>query len=213
LPHLLPAGVDMNTGEPAFGLPNQASLALGALCFLAMSGEGAVLDWSALHLEGELGMSPEFAAIGFAAFSATMAAGRFTGDWMRGHFGAVILVRVSAFVAAAGLTLALLAPIPALAIAGFAIVGLGVANLVPVLFGAAGALPGQSSGSAIAAVATMGYMGFLAGPPVIGLVAEQTSLQLALGLVVLACIIIGVAAAAASPAGNPAVAQPGLEPL
>lgn len=213
LPQLLPASVDMNSGEAAFGLPNQFTLALGALCFLAMSGEGAVLDWSALHLEGGLGMSPEFAAIGFAAFSATMAAGRFTGDWMRGHFGAVTLVRASAFVAAAGLALALTVPVPALAVVGFAIVGLGVANIVPVLFGAAGALPGQSSGSAIAAVATMGYMGFLAGPPVIGLVAEQTSLALALGLVVLACIVIGLAASAASPAGKPAAAQPGLEPL
>jgi hypothetical protein len=78
-----------------------------------------------------------------------------------------------------------------------------MANLVPVLYGAAGAVPNQASGSAIAAVATMGYMGFLSGPPLIGFVAEATSLPLALTLIVLACILVGMAAAAASPAGRP----------
>jgi MFS family permease len=203
LPQLLPAGVDIRSEGPAFALPGRASLALGALCFLAMTAEGAVLDWSALHLEGSFRISPEYAAIGFAAFSATMAIGRFSGDWMRSRFGAVALVRASAFVAAAGLALALAVPDPALAVTGFAIVGFGMANLVPVLYGAAGALPNQASGSAIAAVATMGYMGFLSGPPLIGFVAEATSLPLALTLIVFACILVGMAAAAASPAGRP----------
>jgi MFS family permease len=206
LPHLLPADVDIRSDGPAFALPGKASLALGALCFLAMTSEGAILDWSALHLEGGLDVGPEYAAIGFAAFSATMAAGRFTGDWMRSHFGAVALVRASAFVAAAGLALTLTVPVPALAVAGFAIVGFGMANLVPVLYGAAGALPGQASGSAIAAVATMGYAGFLTGPPVIGFIAEATNLAMALGLVVVACAVIGFAAHAASPAGAPKAA-------
>lgn len=205
LPHLLPAGVDLRPEGPAFALPGKASLTLGALTFLAMSAEGAVLDWSGLQLQGSHSVGPEYAAIGFAAFSTTMAAGRFSGDWMRSHFGPVALVRASAFVAAVGLALALAAPMPALAVAGFAIVGFGMANLVPVLYGAAGALPDQASGSAIAAVATMGYTGFLAGPPLIGFVAEATSLPIALGLVVLACIVIAISAAAASPAGKPSV--------
>ena len=200
LMHLLPAGVDLRSEGPAFAFPGKASLALGALTFLAMTSEGAVLDWSALHLEGGLDVSAEYAAIGFAAFSATMAAARFAGDWLRAEIGAVTLVRVSAFLAAAGLALALIAPGPALAVAGFAIVGLGMANLVPVLYGAAGALPGQVPGAAIAAVATMGYTGFLSGPPLIGFVAEWTSLAGALGLIVLACVVIGFCATAASPA-------------
>jgi MFS family permease len=206
LPHLLPADVDVRSEGPAFALPGKASLALGALTFLAMTAEGAVLDWSALLLESDRGVSPEFAAIGFAAFSATMAAGRFTGDWMRARFGAVALVRASAFVAAAGLALAISTPLPGLAVAGFAVVGFGMANLVPVLYGAAGALPGESTGRAIAAVATMGYTGFLSGPPLIGFAAQATSLPLALGLIVLACLLIGWAANAASPAGKPSPA-------
>ena len=206
LPHLLPAGVDIRSEGPAFALPGKTSIALGALTFLAMTSEGAILDWSALHLEGSFRIGPEYAAVGFAAFSATMAAGRFSGDWMRSRFGGVALVRGSAFLAAAGLALALVVPSPAMAVLGFAVVGLGMANLVPVLYGAAGALPNQSTGSAIAAVATMGYMGFLSGPPLIGFVAEATSLQLALGLIVLACVLVGLAAAAAAPAGQPAPA-------
>jgi len=208
VPHLLPASVDVRNEGPAFALPNKASLALGALTFLAMVSEGAILDWSALHLEGSLELSPELAAVGFAAFSATMAAGRFSGDWMRSHFGPVALVRGSAMLAAAGLAVALTVPSATVAVLGFAVVGLGMANLVPVLYGAAGALPGQSSGSGIAAVATMGYSGFLAGPPLIGFVAEATGLAAALGLVVLACVAVGIAAAAASSAAIPARPRP-----
>jgi MFS family permease len=199
LPHLLPAEADMRGSGPAFALPGRYSLVLGGLTFLAMISEGAVLDWSALHMKENSGVSAGVAALGFAAFSATMAAGRFTGDWMRAHFGAVPLVRASGILAAAGLAMALLAPNPALAVLGFAIVGLGMANLVPVLYGAAGALPGEAAGPAIAAVATMGYFGFLSGPPLIGFLAHGTSLTLALGLIVIACLVIAFAASAAVP--------------
>ena len=90
-------------------------------------------------------------------------------------------------------------PVPALAVAGFGVVGLGMSNLVPIFFGAAGRIPGQSAGTGIAAVATMGYAGFLSGPPLIGLVAEATNLTIALGLIVLACVLVGVGATAAAP--------------
>jgi hypothetical protein len=88
-------------------------------------------------------------------------------------------------------------PLPIVAVAGYALVGLGVANLVPVFFGAAGSLPGQASGHSIAAVATLGYAGFLVGPPLIGFVADLTSLSAALGLLGLACLTISAAAQAA----------------
>jgi MFS family permease len=197
--YLLPAGVDQGGGGSAFALPNKATLGLGLLTYLALTSEGAVLDWSGIHLRERLEVSAGMAATGFAAFSATMAAGRFAGDWLRGHVGAVALVRASAFLSAAGLALALLAPVPALAVVGFAVVGLGMSNLVPIFFGAAGRIPGQSAGTGIAAVATMGYAGFLSGPPLIGLVAEATSLTIALGLIVLACILVGLGARAAAP--------------
>ena len=129
-----------------------------------------------------------------------MAAGRFAGDWLRGHFGGVVLVRVSAYIAAAGMVVALVSPFFPLAVVSFAVVGIGIANLVPVFFGAAGRLPGQA-GSAIAAVATMGYAGFLCGPPMIGFAAHATgSLAVALGLIVVALVLVGAGATAVAPA-------------
>jgi MFS family permease len=195
--NLLPSACDnAGGGGAAFARPGKATLGLGALCFLAMTSEGAVLDWSALHLKTSLALGAGIAATGFAAYSATMAAGRLVGDRLRGHVGAVALVRMGALVAAFGLAAALAVPVPALAVGGFALVGLGLSNLVPIFLGAAGRIPGQAPGTAIAAVATMGYCGFLAGPPLVGFAAEATSLATALGLIVLACILISIGAAA-----------------
>jgi hypothetical protein len=203
LVHFLPSGVDNAGGGAAFVRPSKATVGLGALCFLAMTSEGAVLDWSALHLKTTLALGPGLAATGFAAFCATMAIGRFLGDWLRGHVGAVVLVRASALVAAFGLAVAVAMPAPILAVCGFAVVGLGLSNLVPIFIGAAGRIPGQAPGTAIAAVATLGYSGFLIGPPLIGFAAEATSIALALGMIVLACLLIGVCAAAVGPAERP----------
>lgn len=198
--HLLPTTTDGGNVGTSIALPNKATLGIGILCFLCMTAEGAVLDWGALHLRSNLEVGPGLAATGFAAFSAAMAGGRLSGDWLRGHFGATQLVRWSAYLAAAGLVVALFVPSPPVAIAGFALVGLGLANLVPVFFGAAGRIPGQSPGAAIAALATIGYSGFVVGPPFIGFVADATSLRTALGLIVLACLAIAFAARIADPA-------------
>lgn len=196
----LPATIDRGNVGTAIALPNKATLGIGALCFLCMTSEGAVLDWGALHLRSSLNATPGLAATGFAAFSASMAISRFSGDWLRARVGAVMLVRGSAWLAAAGLVIALIVPWPLAAVGGFAMVGLGLANLVPVFFGAAGRIPGQSPGAAIAALATIGYSGFVVGPPVIGFVADLTSLAFALGLIVLACVVIALAAGITEPA-------------
>lgn len=196
LAFLLPTASDGSKGGAAFVLPGRRTFGLGVLCFLCMSTEGAVTDWGALHLRDSLGLAPGPAATGFAAFAASMAAARFGGDRLRAALGSVLLVRASALLAAVGLLVALLVPVPAVAIAGYALVGIGVANLVPVFFGAAGRLPGQAAGTGIAAVATMGYGGFLFGPPLIGFVADLTSLTVALGSLVLASLAIAVAARA-----------------
>jgi len=204
----LPAAADGTEGGMRIALPNRATLGLGVLCFLCMTAEGAVLDWGALHLRTGLNVGPALAATGFAAFSASMAAGRLLGDWLRGHFGAVPLVRGSALLATAGLTVVLIVPWPLVALTGFAMVGLGLANLVPVFFGAAGNIPGQTPGAAIAALATIGYSGFVVGPPCIGIIADATSLRIALGLVVLACFAIALAAGIVEPGRHkPAVAE------
>ncbi len=190
--HLLPGRVDVGDAGPHFVLPTRAALGFGVLAFLVLMTEGAILDWSAAWLRGDLGASPSMAATAFAAFSAAMAAGRFGGDHLRRRFGAEILVRGSACVAAAGLALALLLATPFAAVVGFACAGLGLANTVPVLFGAAGRLPGQQPGAAIAATASIGYLGFLVGPPLIGFAAQATTLGLALGILVLATAIVAI---------------------
>jgi fucose permease len=141
-------------------------------------------DWSAVYLRNYLGTGAGFAAAGYAAFSLTMALGRFTGDRAVAAYGPVRLARRSALIAAAGLGVALAIGHPIAAIAGFACVGLGLSNQVPLLFRAAARSPGISPGVGIASVSTAGYFGFLAGPPVIGLMAELTGLPTALGLVV-----------------------------
>ena len=194
LAFFLASTIDRGSAGTRIALPNKATLGIGALCFLGMVAEGAVLDWGALHLRSSLDVGPGVAATGFAAFSASMAASRFSGDWLRGRVGSVALVRWSGALAGAGIIVALLAPWPVLAIIGFAAVGLGLANLVPVLFGAAGRIPGQTPGAAIAALATIGYAGFLVGPPIIGFVADATSLTLALGLIFVACAVITLTA-------------------
>jgi MFS family permease len=194
LAFFLSSTIDRGSAGTKMALPNKATLGIGILCFLGMVSEGAVLDWGALHLRGSLDVGAGVAATGFAAFSASMAASRFSGDWLRSRVGSIALVRWSGCFAAAGIIVALVAPWPILAIAGFAAVGLGLANLVPVLFGAAGRIPGQAPGAAIAALATIGYAGFLVGPPVIGLIADATSLTLALGLIFVACATIALAA-------------------
>ncbi|MEO1017202.1 MAG: MFS transporter [Pseudomonadota bacterium] len=191
LPRLLPASFDLRSeNNTTLRLPDRALLGLGALAFFALMAEGSILDWGALLLQEEAGANPSIAALGFAAFSLTMAASRFSGDFIRHRVGLTTLVRSSALVAATGLTIGLLFQWPIVVIFGFAVTGLGLANLVPVLFTAAGSVSSQSPGNAIAAVATLGYLGFLAGPPMIGFLAEATNLIWGLSLVAVACVII-----------------------
>lgn len=209
LPRLLPGSIDAGHAGTTFAWPDRLTIGLGALAFLALMSEGAVLDWSAAYLREQLGASPGLAGMGFAAFSATMAIARFGGDWLRHRLGSVWLVRGSALLAAMGLALGLILGTPLAGVVGFACAGFGLGNAVPVLFGAAGRLPGVAPGTAIAAVATTGYTGFLAGPPLIGFAAEVTSLRLALGLVVLACGVVAVFAGGARTAD---VGERGVSP-
>lgn len=166
-------------------------LALGALAFCGLFGEGAMADWSALLLERTTGAAPAAAALGYAAFSVAMTAGRLAGDAVVARAGGARTLRASGLLAAAGLALALLAPYgPALV--GCAVVGLGYANLVPVLFSASGRRAGSTG---VAAVSTLGYSGFVVGPPVIGRLAQAAgSLPAALAVVAVLGLVIAVGA-------------------
>jgi fucose permease len=168
---------------PALVRPPRALLGLGFLAFVGLLAEGAMADWSAVYLHDTLGASAALAAVGFAAFSLAMAAGRFAGDAATRRVGPRAVLRASGAVAAAGLGSALLVGRPAAGIAGCALVGLGIANIVPILFSAAARGSGVEPGRALAAVATIGYLGFLCGPPLIGAVAEVAGLTVGLALV------------------------------
>jgi len=171
--------------------PSRALLGLGALAFLALMAEGAMGDWAAVFLREYRSAGMDGAATGFAGFSLAMASGRFGGDWVRRRWGAPILLRVGGFAAGIGMAIALIAPGLVLSVLGFTLFGLGAANMIPVLFGAAGRTQGMTPGLGIAAVATTGYAGLLAGPPLIGMTAELVGLRLA--LVAILCSVLAVA--------------------
>ena len=191
---LLPAKHDVQPERARAVRPTGALVGLGAIAFLALLAEGAVGDWSAVYLQHSLGAAPSTAALGFAGFSLAMALGRFCGDGLARRFSDAALVRASTVLGAVGLGAALAVGTPAIGIAGFACVGFGIANLVPIVFRTAGALPGLAASESIAAVGTAGYVGLLAGPPVIGFAAEALTLGGALGLIVAALGWIAVVA-------------------
>lgn len=180
---------------PKPGWPRDPRLyVLGLMALGCMVPEGAVLDWAALYLVQELGAAETASGLGFAAFSGAMAIMRFAGDGVRNRFGAVRVLRVSALVAAAGLLAGAVAPSPALAVAAFALAGLGIANTVPIVLSAAGNHPGAPQGTGIATVAMMGYSGILLAPSIIGVVAEATGFRLTYGALALVLLAVALAA-------------------
>jgi MFS family permease len=199
---LLPAQTEVQgTGKGvAFAFPTRALLALGLVAFCVVLGEGAMADWSAIYLTSTLHTGAGLAAAGYAAFSVMMALGRGGGDRLTARLGPMAMVRLGGLVAAVGLTLALTGLWVPIAILGFGLVGAGFSVLFPLTLSAAGRTSKQASGTAIAAVATCGYMGFLVGPPVIGFIADALSLRIALGVVVVLSLL---ATATARAVGDP----------
>lgn len=147
---------------------------LGLAALFGMIPEGAVLDWAALYLQRELGSSVAAASLAYAGFSGAMALMRFSGDAIRNRFGAVATMRVSCLIAGLGLVGAGLAPAAPLSIAFFAVAGLGIANVVPIAFSAAGNQPGLAPGVGMSVATTMGYSGILVAPSAIGFIGERT---------------------------------------
>ena len=174
-------------------LPSLLALLVGMMALFSMIPEGAVLDWSALYLQQELGASVEAAGFAFAAFSATMAVMRFSGDAIRDRLGAVLTLRLSTVVAGTGLLTAAFAGSVPVAALGFALAGLGIANMVPIAFSAAGNLPGLAAGVGISAVSFMGYSGLLFAPSLIGFIAKHTGLgPIYVGLPLLYIVVLAL---------------------
>lgn len=176
--------------------PRGILLWMGVLTGLCMVAEGAMYDWSALFVHQELKTDAATGALGFAAFSAAMAIGRLFGDRIRERLTSVALMRASGGLAAIGMALALTAAAPWAALAGFMLVGLGLANVVPVMFAASAQVSGVSPAHGVAAVSSVGYLGFMVGPPLIGLLASGSSLTAALWTVALFAVLTAVAARA-----------------
>ncbi|WP_433475130.1 MFS transporter [Spirillospora sp. CA-142024] len=180
--------------ERAVRLPPRPLWGIGAIAFCGAVAEGAMADWTAIYLRDALRSTTAVAPLGYAAFSATMLIGRFSGDALRGRFTPRRIITTGSVIAAAGLAGGLSVPRPAAAVAGFAIVGLGVSIIAPVAFEAAARGPLLPPARALSAVATMAYTGFLVGPPLLGFVASATSLRSALSLVAVLCAVAAVMA-------------------
>jgi predicted MFS family arabinose efflux permease len=182
--------------------PPRALLILGAAAFCTLLAEGSAADWSAAYLSQSVGVSAAVAALGYTAFSLAMATSRTFGDRVNRRFGPVALARAGGGLAAIGLGSGLAAGSAPIALAGFIAMGAGLGVVVPILFRAAGSTPGVSASIGVAAVSTIGWLGFLAGPPAIGFAAGAVGLRTALVLVVVAILTLVVLARAAAPIGS-----------
>jgi predicted MFS family arabinose efflux permease len=189
---LLPYG-NRETGDmPLFVLPRGITAFIGLLCFLVFLSEGAVLDWSAILLIQLHDVDEASAGYGYAVFAAAMTVGRLSGDWILRTFGGRRVIVTGGAVAAAGFLLAVFAPSQALAYVGFLVVGAGAANIVPVLFTAAGRQTQMPPSLAISAITTLGYAGILVGPAAIGFLAHYLGLAAAFTLVASGLVFVAV---------------------
>jgi MFS family permease len=171
-------------------------LLLSAIGFCMLLSEGAIADWTAVYLRSVLRADPGTAAYGYAVFSAAMAVFRLLGDAITTRLGRAATVRAGALTGALGLVVVIAAQQPAWSFPGFALTGAGFSVIVPLVFGSGGRVPGVHPGAGIATVTGLGYLGFLAGPPTIGFLAQAVGLRFALILVVAMCIVAAALAGA-----------------
>lgn len=182
--------------SPVFSFPHRSLWLLGLIALCTAVGEGAMNSWSALYMNSHLYTSEQFAALGYATFSLAMLTGRFQGDRFVRMWGPARLIRRSGSLAAIGLGIATFIDQPFSMMVGFIAVGLGLSVVYPLVFSAAGNHPTLPRGRAVAGTATVGYTGFLAGPPVLGWIAEGTSMRSIMFIVALLCAMAAILAPA-----------------
>jgi MFS family permease len=181
LVHDKPLSKDKDT--PAFRLPNAAMISIGVIAFCSMLGEGAMADWSTNYMENIAKAGQGIAPLGLSAFALAMTIGRIFGDSARVKFGDRSLMITCGLIALAGVTVAILFIHPFVVIGGFFIVGIGLSVIVPIAYSIAGSTKDLPPGVGLAMVTTVGYSGFLFGPPIIGFLADSFTLRYALILV------------------------------
>lgn len=173
-----------------FVWPNIALLRIAVLASFGLLAEGAIADWASVYLHSNVGVTLPLAAAGYAAYAVAMAAARFSGDWLAQRYSGKNILHGSGLLIAAGLSCTMLSHSWWPAVIGLMLAGIGIANIVPVIWGVAGRDTRMGAGPAISATATIGYCGFLTGPPIIGSLAVLVGLRQALGVIVLAGIIV-----------------------
>jgi predicted MFS family arabinose efflux permease len=189
---MLPAQGNGAQGEAHFAWPHGALLVIGLLIFSGMLAEGVMYNWSVLYVKQELGTSQDRAALAYVAFAGATAVARFGGDVIRVRFSERAMLLVGPLMAALAMGVVLLLARPWVAIAGFALVGAGLATIVPILYNAATRVPGVSRAAAIASVSSIGYLGFMAGPPILGGIAHATTLTVAMATLIVASLVLAV---------------------
>lgn len=207
--------LDVHPGDPAAGVhfawPTGALGVIGLLICSGMLAEGVMYNWSVLYVKQELGTPQDRAALAYVAFAGATAITRFGGDALRARLSERTMLLAGPALAAGAMGLVLFVARPWMAFVGFALVGTGLATIVPILYNAATRVPGVSRAAAIASVSSIGYLGFLIGPPIVGGLAHATSLTLAMATLVVACLVLAVGSRSV-PAGVPAGAQPATQP-
>lgn len=191
---LVPEDPSAGKDQPIFARPDRSLINLGIIAFCSMICEGAMFDWSGVYFQKVIHPPQGLVAIGYTAFMSTMASGRFFGDWLATKWGIKRILQISGTLTATGLLTAILFPWLWPALLGFLLVGAGVSSVIPLVYSAAGRSKVLSPGVALAAVSTIGYLGFLFGPPFIGFVAQAFNLRVSLGLIaVLGSMIVVMA--------------------
>ena len=168
-----------------------------------MLSEGAMFDWAGVYFQKVVRPDPALVTVGYVACMSTMALGRFLSDFFTHRFGATRMLQVSSALITSGLLLAVALPRLVPAVIGFLLVGFGIASVVPLSYSAAGRATTVSPGVALALVSTIGFLGFLLGPPLIGFLAQLSSLRVAMGAVAVVATGVGILASLPTPAPTP----------
>lgn len=175
-----PVTKDESKEDDGFRFPTLAIIPIGLVAFCGMTGEGSMVDWSALFMKDVVGADETFGALTIGAFATAMTIGRFLGDYFTDRWGRVKMLVYSSLLAILGLSLVLTIMDEGVVLLGFFLVGLGLATVVPIVFSAAGNTKGVSPSVGIAMASAIGYTGFFVGPPVIGYLADAYGLRIAL---------------------------------
>ncbi|MEY4778508.1 MAG: hypothetical protein RIS13_1256 [Bacteroidota bacterium] len=169
--------------QKVFALPNRGLLLMGIICFCVAMSEGAMADWSSLYYRQVVHEPNKVSTVGYTAFALCMALGRFFGDRLLQALGYAKVLKLNGILVLIGMGLALVVNSPGAVIIGFALVGLGVSSVIPIVYMLSAKSKSMAPSAAIAAVSSIGFLGFLFGPPIIGFIAQETGLRLALSIV------------------------------